>query len=445
MKRLTIAGWVSPVMLGLTVLAAGCRTEVPVSFEENLVHAKKWEMQTGASLDQVVTDARWALEELFGTPDVPKLPELFTTDEDFQTLVSMENLQASSGHPSTEGRGLYRVHCARCHGITGNGRGETAALVEPYPRDYRPGIFKFKSTDRGSKPLKEDLARAIKHGIAGSSMVAEYQLPDGTVGLLPDDQIAKLVDYVIYLSIRGEVERSMFDEAALELDLEGGDRLIDPSLKETDAEAYEEQWSLVTDMVEEVAGSWLDAEDAVVEVEVPDDMPVPASYEELSEMLAGDQAEALKQSIERGRELFVGTVASCSKCHGTSGRGDGQEADYDDWTKDWTIRAGLKPDDEKSLTPLIARGALPPKTIKPRNFEEGVFRGGSEPQDLYRRLIQGIAGTPMPAVTLVEGQLEERDVWHLINFVRSLKKVDATQTPEAPASEPTPGVAMLHR
>jgi mono/diheme cytochrome c family protein len=340
---------------------------------------------------------------------------------------------------------LYRVHCARCHGITGNGRGETAALVEPYPRDYRPGIFKFKSTDRGSKPLKEDLARVIKHGIAGSSMVAEYQLPDGTVGPLPDDQIAKLVDYVIYLSIRGEVERAMLDEAAMELDLEAGDRLVDPTLKTSDVEAFEEQWSLVTDVVEEVAGSWLDAEDAVVEVEVPDDLPVPASYEELNEMLAGDQAEALKQSIDRGRELFVGTVASCSKCHGVSGRGDGQEADYDDWTKDWTVRAGLKPDDEKSLTPLIARGALPPKTIKPRNFEEGVFRGGSEPEDLYRRLIQGIAGTPMPAVTLVEGQLEERDVWHLINFVRSLKKVDETQSPETPAAEPAPGVAMLHR
>jgi mono/diheme cytochrome c family protein len=175
-------------------------------------------------------------------------------------------------------------------------------------------------------------------------------------------------------------------------------------------------------------------------------MPVPASHEELTQMLAGDQAEALKASIERGRELFVGTVASCSKCHGAGGRGDGQEADYDDWTKEWTIRAGLNPANLKELTPLIARGALPPKTIKPRNFEEGVFRGGDRPEDLYRRLKQGIAGTPMPAVTLVDGQLEEADVWHLINFVRSLKKPDDAATPDpAQPSEASPGVAMVTR
>jgi mono/diheme cytochrome c family protein len=136
-----------------------------------------------------------------------------------------------------------------------------------------------------------------------------------------------------------------------------------------------------------------------------------------------DSSDTVKKSIARGKELFGGTVASCSKCHGIHGRGDGQEADYDDWTKDWTTRIGLNPVDEKSLVPLIARGALPPRTIKPRNFEEGIFRGGSNPEDLYRRLTQGIAGTPMPAVTFVEGQLDERDVWNLINYIHSLKKV----------------------
>jgi hypothetical protein len=29
----------------------------------------------------------------------------------------------------------------------------------------------------------------------------------------------------------------------------------------------------------------------------------------------------------------------------------------------------------------------------------------------------------MPAVTFVEGQLDERDVWNLINYIHSLKKV----------------------
>jgi cytochrome c553 len=238
-------------LCSLALASAGCRTEIPVAFEENLVHAKKWEVQNSVSMDQVVTDTRWALERLFGTPDDPKLPEAITADDDLKTLVSVENLQAASGPELAEGRGLYRTYCARCHGITGNGRGETAALVEPYPRDYRPGIFKFKSTARGSLPLKSDLARVIKHGIAGSSMVADYQLPSGEVGPLDDDVIDKLVDYVIYLTIRGQVERAMYDEAAMELDLESGERIITPESESTDQEKFKEDWELITDMVKD--------------------------------------------------------------------------------------------------------------------------------------------------------------------------------------------------
>lgn len=447
MNRQKLMQWTTAPLFCVAITALGCRTEVPVAFEENLVHAKKWEIQNGASMDQVVADTRWALEELFGTPDDPKLPDVITADDDLKTLISIENLQAAAGHESIQGRGLFRTHCARCHGITGNGRGETAALVEPYPRDYRPGIFKFKITARGSMPLKSDLARLIKHGIPGSSMVADYQLPSGEVGPLDDDVIDKLVDYVIYLTIRGQVERAMYDDAAMELDLEAGERIINPSLAATDKEKFAEDWELITDSVADAAGAWLDAEDEVVEVDLPEDLPIPSNHDELIEMLAGDRGPELTKSIERGRELFVGTVASCSKCHGATGRGDGQEADYDDWTKDWTIRAGVKPDDMKALVPLIARGALPPKTIKPRNFEEGVFRGGEAPEDLYRRLNQGIAGTPMPAVTLVEGQLEEADVWHLINFVRSLKTPAPAPavTPDSQDATPAPGVAMVTR
>lgn len=440
MKRSRTIPSVAALLL-LVGAVSGCHEPAPVAFEENLVHAKKWEIQTGLPFDQVVRDANWALLELFGTPDAPKLPESITEDEELATLVSMENLMAASGSEWEAGRGLYRLHCARCHGITGNGRGEAAALVDPYPRDYRMGLFKFKTTERNSMPLKADLAHAIRVGVAGTSMVPDYQLDDGTVGPLPEDQIAALVDYVIYLTMRGQVERAMYDDAALELDLEGGDRVIDPALATTDKEAFDEQWEIINDMVLDVADAWLSAEDEVVEVELPDDVPVPANWEEMQSMLVGDQAEALKESIERGRELFVSTVASCSKCHGETGKGDGQEADYDDWAKDWTVRAGLDPADLDSLTPLIARGALPPRTIKPRNFEEGVFRGGDRPEDLYHRLIEGIAGTPMPAITLVEGQLEEVDVWHLINFVRSLRVdpvADASGDQEAPEENAPP-------
>jgi mono/diheme cytochrome c family protein len=50
-----------------------------------------------------------------------------------------------SDEPSAK-HGLYRRHCAHCHGISGDGHGPTAMLLNPYPRDYRPALFKFKGT-----------------------------------------------------------------------------------------------------------------------------------------------------------------------------------------------------------------------------------------------------------------------------------------------------------
>lgn len=431
MNRSPASRFICLFVFGTTALVIGCHREpIPVSFEENLVHAKKWEIQSGVSMDQVVDDTQWALQRLFGSPDAPAWPKVLADDEDYASLVSMQHLEAAAGPATETGRGLFREHCARCHGITGNGRGETAALIDPYPRDFRPGIFKFKTTRRGSKPLKADLARVIQHGIPGTAMVPDYQLADGEVGPLPEDAVTALVDYVIYLSVRGEVERAMYDEAALELDLEGGERMVEPDLEQSDPEAFAEQWELIEDTVTDIAGAWLDAEDDFVEVNIPDDMPLPRTHAEVVQMLAGEQATALQASIDRGRELFVSATASCSKCHGEQGRGDGQEADYDDWAKEWTIRIGIDPADQAALVPLVARGGLPPRTIKPRNFQEGVFRGGGEPEDLYRRIMLGIAGTPMPAATLVPEQFEERDVWHLINFIRSLEDPATSDLPQ---------------
>ena len=82
------------------------------------------------------------LEAMFGTPDEPvALPE---------TGLDEAKLQLAAGPVRSDivGRknGLYREHCVHCHGITGDGMGPTAAFLNPYPRDYRPGKFKFKST-----------------------------------------------------------------------------------------------------------------------------------------------------------------------------------------------------------------------------------------------------------------------------------------------------------
>ncbi|WP_253160149.1 cytochrome c [Stieleria tagensis] len=442
---------------------AGCSREpreYVATFEPNLVQSTKYSLKDGIpmeTMNQASQDAKWIVDGMFGTPDDPKLPAIFAED-DFADLVSMERIKHAAG-PETTTSGLYRKHCVSCHGVTGNGRGVNSAILDPYPRDYRLGIFKFKSTKRGAKPVREDLARSIRHGIDGTAM---KKIPE-----LNEEDVQALVDYVIYLSIRGELERTLIDDAMFELDLAGGDRIVnrqfgdelaapgredqinteikaweeadkpedDPRAKLADQlDMYQESMEIADDLVADLADAWLEAEDDVIEVpEPPAEIPVADSDAEFVKLQNSDQADALAASIKRGQQVFTGKVASCSKCHGEKGHGDGQNKDYDDWTKDWTSRVGLNPEDTDSLIPMMARGAMPPKNALPRNFTEGVFRGGGTSADLYRRILTGIEGTPMPASTFVPGQYEQDDIWNLINFVRSIK--EPSEDPLAPASD----------
>ncbi len=169
--------------------------------------------------------------------------------------------------------------------------------------------------------------------------------------------------------------------------------------------------------------------------EVPAEIPMANNHAEFVKLMATDDAEALKKSIERGRELFKGKVAACSKCHGEEGKGDGQTTDFDEWTKDWTTRVNLDPTKRDELVPLLARGALPPLNIKPRNFAEGYFRGGDSAADLWLRSLRGSKAHRCQRQTFVEGQFEEDDVWHLINFIRSLQTA-APEQPTPPAAAP---------
>ena len=429
----------------VVVFVGGCgpTDPEPLVFEPNLVHTMKYEVAQDVPMEQASDDAYWIVNEMFGTPEEPKLPAVLAEDEDYADIVSMDNLHRASGAAGTEGRGLYATHCAKCHAVTGSGRGEIAAIQTPYPRDYRPGMFKFKTTPRGVKPTKSDLAKLLRHGIGGTAM---NPIPE-----LTESDIDALVDYVIYLSMRGEVERQTVDGAMFDGIIEDGGRILNTSLRqriasdeayvermdaladaeeltetqEEQLEAYEmnlENWEYAEDYVVDVADSWLEADEETLEVPAPPaDLPLAENAGDVERFRNGPEAMAFNESVHRGRELYLGKLASCSKCHGEQGLGNGQVTDYDDWTKDWTSRVNLDPKNREQLVPLLARGALEPKNILPRNFTEGIFRGGKASEELYRRIVQGVDGTPMPAATFVEGQFEEQDVWHMINFIRTLE------------------------
>jgi mono/diheme cytochrome c family protein len=85
------------------------------------------------------------------------------------------SLSANAQTPSSgsiDGPGLYQQRCAVCHGKSGHGDGPFAALLDPRPRDFSTGRFKFRSTETGSLPTDDDLAASITNGLHGTSMPA---------------------------------------------------------------------------------------------------------------------------------------------------------------------------------------------------------------------------------------------------------------------------------
>ncbi len=68
------------------------------------------------------------------------------------------------------GKFIYERSCAICHGPRGAGDGLAAAQLDPAPRDFTRGLFKFRSTPSGTMPTLEDLARTVTHGVTGTAM-----------------------------------------------------------------------------------------------------------------------------------------------------------------------------------------------------------------------------------------------------------------------------------
>ena len=71
-----------------------------------------------------------------------------------------------------EGKTLYDKYCAQCHGEAGDGRGTAWQRVNPAPRDFTSGKYKFRTTPTGMLPTDDDLRRVIQKGLPYTSMPA---------------------------------------------------------------------------------------------------------------------------------------------------------------------------------------------------------------------------------------------------------------------------------
>ena len=160
----------SPLILSLLATGFGCSMSAPPQFRLNTegrdaaaISPRQAEAIT-ETLSNAVRHAR--------RPVVPDGVDL-----------RLELLQAAAGPigGDAEGNqwGLFRRHCAGCHGISGDGAGPAAAVLDPYPRDFRNGVFKYTSTAGGAKPLRETCSARCGRASAARPCPRSASCPPG--------------------------------------------------------------------------------------------------------------------------------------------------------------------------------------------------------------------------------------------------------------------------
>lgn len=419
-----------PLLLGISLLSLGCNRPEGPEFRLNQVEVLKQErlvLPAGERFSaRQLKEVQLALIALFGTPNQPRFPDWILGDEQAGSFADRvyfrpEHLRQAAGMVSSDEQGvasgLYREHCADCHGLTGDGGGSTAGFLDPYPRDFRLGKFKFKSTPLRQAPTDHDLLELLRRGIPGTAMPSFRNLPE--------DHLEALVDYVRYLTVRGQFERYLVGELA---GLEGQPLLVD-SLDATTkallnlemlespqilaAELTDSQLQAIAREAIEIVGEdllkglverWYLADQRVTPVPEP-----PPAF-------SGDQASFL-QLVDAGHTLFL-EKGNCGQCHVVGMLKSNLLDNYDDWTSDWAKTPGIDLTNESSYRDFVKAGALPPRVVRPRILDLGVMRGGSEPQQIYRRIANGIEGTPMPSAPT----MTDEEIWALVAYVLSLSQ-----------------------
>jgi len=95
------------------------------------------------------------------------------------------------------------------------------------------------------------------------------------------------------------------------------------------------------------------------------------------------------ESVKKGRLAYE--RMGCTACHGAAGNGRGP------------VASDLADDDGHP--------------IRPADLTTSTWKGGCQGEDLYRRIMTGLDGTPMPSF---EKQLLPDEAWALVHYIQTL-------------------------
>jgi cytochrome c oxidase cbb3-type subunit 2 len=79
---------------------------------------------------------------------------------------------------AARGKVVYERRCTGCHGDKGDGNGPAATFLDPRPRNFTLGSFKFRTTPSGSLPTDGDLYRTLTRGVRWTAMPTWHELPE---------------------------------------------------------------------------------------------------------------------------------------------------------------------------------------------------------------------------------------------------------------------------
>jgi mono/diheme cytochrome c family protein len=103
----------------------------------------------------------------------------------FALLVSLP-LAGAADPEIDRARQVFMIYCATCHGELGDGKGPVGIVLDPPPRDFTRGEFKYGGTD-------QDLFEVVTNG-AASKGGSQLMAPWGAI--IPESDRRALIKYI---------------------------------------------------------------------------------------------------------------------------------------------------------------------------------------------------------------------------------------------------------